>query len=497
MLIRFIHLLAMLLLISSAASAGNREEVIEQLNTASSMEVSDDAKSWQLFFDACLKITPPPTPLSDSFSMNTVWPGMDGWDKVARWAAQNEHMEHIFIETTKRAIVGLPYGSENVSAEYIAKRIFAEIGVDGNLNNFDFGYIESVKLACLWATAESYVLFMEGETNRAMSLMMSELIVLRKFCDREFLEEKIAFMKLLSDALSNSRDMFYAYRSDIKPTQFRRLSMEWMPNIRIGPTSLLMPIGDQILSEALLADLFNPQGAADAGKFNEVLAKMQVDGESLTGFGATRYWTKIAGEHLGYGDSKKRLHMMYDDWWRRWKLRFFHPMLSTPTQFENANAVKYAAVKMIVQNTEDLFKERKTLLTQLNGTIVSAALCGYYNQFGLFPSSIKKMYAQFLHRSNNLDPMRKNEMRDDSDWDLYTDPAGQFHYRLIQEKKDKLNQKKTIISTMRGNVAIEYGECLLYGLSINEENNGGLDADSDSIIWPPMKSLERNAGLLN
>jgi len=327
--------------------------------------------------------------------------------------------------------------------------------------------------------------------------MMSELIVLRKFCDREFLEEKITFMELLSDALSNSRDMFYAYRPDIKPTQFRRLSMEWIPNIRTGPTSLLMPTGNQILSEALLAELFNPQGIADAVKFNEVLAKMQVDGESLTGFGATRYWTKIAGGHLGYGDSEKRLQMMYDDWWRRWKLRFFHPMLATPTHFENANAVNYAAVKMIVQNTEELFEERKTLLTQLNGTIVSAALCGYYNQFGIFPSSIKKMYAQFLHRSNNSDPMRKNEMRDESDWDLYIGPAGQFHYRLIQKKKDELNQKKTIISTMRGNVAIEYGECLLYGLSSNEENDGGLDADTDSIIWPPMKSLERNAGLLN
>jgi hypothetical protein len=479
----------MLLLISSVASAGNRETVIEELNTSSSMDVSDDAKSWELFFDACLTITPPPTPLGDSISMNTVWPGMDGWDTVALWAAQNEHMEHIFIETTKRAIVGLPYGSENVSAEYIAKRIFAEIGVDGNLNNFDFGYIESVKLACLWATAESYVLFMEGETNRAMYLMMSELIVLRKFCDREFLEEKITFMELLSDALSNSRDMFYAYRSDIKPTQFRRLSMEWIPNIRTEPTSLLMPIGDQILSEHLLAELFNAQGIADAGRFNEVLAKMQVDGESLTGFGATRYWTKIAGGHLGYGDSKKRLQMMYDDWWRRWKLRFFHPMLATPTHFENANAVNYAAVKMIVQNTEELFEERKTLLTQLNGTIVSAALCGYYNQFGLFPSSIKKMYAQFLHRGNNLDPMRKNEMRNDEDWELYTGPAGQFHYRvLITDTK---------ISTLRGSIPIEHGECLLYGLSFNEENDGGLDADLDSIIWPPMKSLERNAGLLN
>ncbi len=489
MLRRFICFTALLLCTTYPAPADSREVVIESLNSSSSMDVSDDAKTWKNFFDGCLKITPPPTPLSDSFNMNTIWPRMVGWNDIATWAAQNEHMEEVFLETTRSAIIGLPYGREHVPAEYVAKNIFADIGVDGSLNSYDFGYINTVKLACLWATAQSYVLFEEGETDRALYLMMSEMIVLRKFCDREFLKEKITFMEMLGDALSNSRDMFYTYQEEIKPTQFRRVAMDWIPNIRIGPTSLLMPEGDQILSEALLSELFNLQGMADAAKFNEVLTQMQVEVEPLTGFGATRFWTTMAGFHRGKGDSIKRMRMIYDDWWRRWKLRFFHPMLSTPTQFENANAVNYAAVKMIVRDTEELFKERKTLLTQLNGTIVSAALCGYNNQFGGFPSSIKKMYAQFLHRINNLDPMRKNEMRDESDWELYTGSAGKFHYRLIH--------KKTMVSTLLGNVPIAGGECLLYGISVNEENDGGLDADLETIIWPPLKSLERRAGLLN
>jgi len=453
------------------------------------MDVSDDAKSWRSFFDACLNISSPPSPLSDAFNMNTVWPRMADWSAVAKWASQNEHMEDVFIETTRRAIIGLPYGRENVPANYASQNVFADIGAEGHLNNYEFGYIQMVELACLWATAESYVLFEEGETDRAMQLMMSEMIVLRKFCDREFLKEKMTFMDMLSDALANSRDMFYTYRADIMPTQFRRFSKEWLPNIRVGPTALLMPVGDQILSEALLASLFNVQGMAESSQFNSVLTQMQVEVEPLTGFGATRYWKAMAKLHRGKGDSIKRMNMIYDDWWRRWKLRFFHPMLSTPTQFENANAVNYAAVKMIVRNTEELFKKRKTLLTQINGTIVSAALCGYHNQFGEYPTSIKKMYAQLLHRINNLDPMRKNEMRNDLDWDLYIGPAGQFHYRLIQ--------KKTMISTLRGNVAIDPGECLLYGLSQNEENDEGIDADLDTIVWPPLKSLERNAGLLN
>ncbi len=468
--------------------ADSRATVIEKLKIQPRMVVSDDAKSWRSFFDACISISPPPSPLSDTFNMNTVWPRMVGWSAVSEWASENEHMEDIFIEATRRAIIGLPYGRENVPENYASQNVIADIGADGHLNNYDFGYIQMVQLACLWATAESYVLFEEGETDRAMQLMMSEMIVLRKFCDREFLKEKITFMDMLGDALANSRDMFYTYRLDIMPTQFRRFAKEWLPNIRVGPTSLLMPVGDQILGESLLADLFNEQGMADSSKFDQVLTQMQVEVEPLTSFGAKRYWTNMAELHRGEGDSLKRMKMIYDDWWRRWKLRFFHPMLTTPTQFENANAVNYAAVKMIVRDTEELFVKRKTLLTQMNGTIVSAALCGYSNQFGEYPSSIKKMYAQLLHRINNLDPMRKNEMRNDSDWDLYIGPAGQFHYRLIE--------KKTMISTLRGNVAIESGECLLYGISQNGENDGGTDADLDTIIWPPLKTLERNAGLL-
>jgi len=60
-----------------------------------------------------------------------------------------------------------------------------------------------------------------------------------------------------------------------------------------------------------------------------------------------------------------------------------------------------------------------------------------------------------------------------------------------------LIHKKTMVSTLLGNVPIAGGECLLYGISVNEENDGGLDADLETIIWPPLKSLERRAGLLN
>ena len=44
---------------------------------------------------------------------------------------------------------------------------------------------------------------------------------------------------------------------------------------------------------------------------------------------------------------------------------------------------------------------------------------------------------------------------------------------------------------------MEKDECLLYGVSQNNEDDRGLNAGEDAIMWPPLKTLERNAGLLD
>ena len=61
---------------------------------------------------------------------------------------------------------------------------------------------------------------------------------------------------------------------------------------------------------------------------------------------------------------------------------------------------------------------------------------------------------------------------------------------------DLSKNKKIKIETIRGNVSVDKGQCLLYSVAIDDEDNRGLNAGQDFILWPPLKSLERNAGLL-
>ncbi len=489
MIFRLLIVTCLSVCITAPVDAGSREDVIEKLNNLPSTEGEDSAKSWRTFFDACLELTPPPSPVNDTFNMNTVWPGMDGWAEVSDWASQNEHMAGAFIEAGKLPMIGLPYGSEKVPSEYVANNIVAQIGVDGNLHVSHFGYIDTVELACVWATAELYRLFDAGENERAIQLLMSELIVLRKFCDREFLKEQLAFMPMLGDALANTRDMFYTYRESITTPEFRFFARDGIPYIRTDSTRLTMPEGDRFVGEALLSNLFNSIGGADSEQFKLIMTDIQSSQEPLSRFGAAKYWEAIATLHLGRDDSVARLNKIYDDWWRRWKLRPFHPQLSVASEFKKSNPVKYAAVNLIIRDIQDLFLERDILATQINGTAVSAALCGYKNHYGVYPTSLKMMYAQLLHRANNLDYFRQLPLRTESDWDLYTYPVGPLHYRKIETK--------TKIRALADVVFVKAGECLLYSESLDNEDDRGLDVREDTIFWPPIKTLQRNAGQLN
>ncbi len=475
-------------MITPIAFADPREDVIDELNQSVSTVGSEDATSWRVFFDACIEITEPPAPISDTFNMNTIWPDMQDWEAVSTWAENNEHLEAAFLETAKRALIGLPYGSENVPLNYQEAGVVAQVGENGRLHTIDFSYIDSVELAYACAIAETYRLFETGESNRAIQLMVSQLIVLRKFCDREFLKEQLTFMPMLGDALSNTRDMFYRYRGVLSPTQFRAIAKDGIPHLETDATSLLMPEGDRIVGEALLRELFKSNGDADPAKFREVLTDIQADLELLTRAGAAKYWESIAKIHRGRDDSIRRLEYIYDDWWRRWKMRPFHPQLYEDTELQKSNPVKYAAVNLVVRDIKDLFTQRDLLTVEINGTAVAAALCGYKNHYGVYPASIKKMYAQLLNRPSNVDMLCKLPLRSDADWTLYNFPAASFHYRKID--------KKTKVETKLGDVYLDRGECLLYSVGLDNEDNRGTDTATDINLWPPLKSLERNAGHL-
>lgn len=467
---------------SSAPSALVRD-VLKQLNdNPKTVKGTDDNKSYKILFDAYLNLTPPPMPVGQEFNLNTIHPKMENWSAVSGWAEANLKMDEAILKCKDKVMSGLPYGTEGLLPAYLKADIVAEIAVGGSLRNNQFKYLKALDAIAAYCAAETYRLMEAGKIQEGIDLAVAELFVLRQFCDREFLVEKTHCIDLLSDALSNLRDVFLAYMDKISPEQFTRIASSEVPFLRPDRTRLLMPEADRIVAAALLNEVFDAgTDQVNLDKFASTFAEIQSQDSPLTRLGAARRWRIIASVHGSRTASLDRLKLIYDDWWRRWQVQEFDDILSFQTQFERTNPIRYAAVIYSMQNLATLFAIRNQLRVEVNGTAMAAGLCGYRREFGTFPDQSEKIYSQFTRRRSDSDPYDKEQ--------------GPFHYQMLKARQ--------ALDTQFGRIWIETDEkqCLLWSVGQDHEDSRAAPHTEDGIsgdivIWPPIKALARQKGLL-
>lgn len=468
---------------SSVSAATPREEILKKLNDHSSVKGSENTKNYKIIFDAYLKMTEPPMPLDEKFNLTTIHPGMSQWSAVAGWAESNGHMAEAVLKAweTNTIIVGLPYGEENVPQNYRDAGIMIAIGLNDSLRNNEFRYMYSVEAIAAYVTAEVYRLMEADQVDRALSLAIAHSVLLRQFCDRDFLIEKLAFIDLLSESLSNMRDVFYLYQSKISPTWFTDIAQIDAPFLNPDRSRLFMPEADRLLAEALIREVFDSNtGRADLQKFATVFGAVQSHDKPLTRFGTARRWTNIAAVHGSLDASLERLKFVYDDWWRRWRVKGHDPILELQTQFSATNPVRYAAVIYSMQNVEELFAKRDRLLLEVNGTSTAAALCGYKASRGTYPGKVEMVYAEFGRKGMNVDP--------------YDFSLGELKYEVVSSRRaiDLPGNKR---------IWVEAKEAILWGRGQNFSDDRAAvhtpdGSQGDVVVWPPVKALARKQGVM-
>lgn len=222
--------------------------------------------------------------------------------------------------------------------------------------------------------------------------------------------------------------------------------------------------------------MFDSNGQADAERFAEVMAPLQARGEPLTHFGAARRWATIAEVHGSLDATKARLTNVYDDWWRRWRVRYFDVLLDNPTALSRTNKVRYAMVILLAKDLETVFQLRIRANAELNGTVIAAGLCAWHRDLNTWPRSLDQAYTQFVRKRFDYDPF---------------DPEyGRWKYELLSSPK--------VIDCEFGRV--EAPNCLLYAIGIDREDAGGLKATKDGltgdfIAWPALRALARKQNI--
>jgi hypothetical protein len=462
----------------AASAVGQREAVLRTLNRDDTVEGTEQSKSYRLLFDAFLELSSPPEEISARFNQTTIHPGMSGWAAVSDWAESNPHMAEAILQCKNRNIIGLPYGTDGLDEAYQDADLIA--GVAESFHRIEFPYLNAMDVIAAYATAEIYRLMEAGDAQGALNLAGAHSWVLRQLCDRQFLAEKLQGIQMLIDALANLRTVFYGYQDAISVEQYRELSWYDIPELRPDRNRLHIPEGDRVVSEALLDTVFDESSRADPEKFANAFASIQAEDAPLTRFGAARRWRMIAAVHDSLEASQERLKLIYDDWWRRWRVQEYDVILDIDTQFDRTNPVRYAAVIYSMQDIEEAFSVRNQLIAAVNGTAISAGLCAYKQIYGVYPGDKEKLYGQAVRKII-------------SDIDPYDQNFGPLRYRLLSRPES--------IDTAAGRLRLEDGACILYSLGQDHSDDRASrhsddGADGELVLWPPIRAVSREQGLL-
>jgi len=467
-------------LVSPLVSLGDEvDRVLRSLNEGANVKGSEEIKSYPVLLRAYLTLDEPPREVGEEFNHTTIHPGMTEWGEVSGWAESNPEMARAILECETKTMFGLPYGAEQVEREFREAGLVADIGAGGSLRDNQFRYLEAIETICAYATAESYRLLEAGRIQEGLDLAVATVFVGRQCCDRDFLVEELHCIATLAELLGNLRDMFYVYQDEITTQQYFDIANKKLPFLRPDRSRLFMPEGDRVVSEALIGEVFGPRGEADRERFASTFAAIQSRDAPLTRFGAARRWRLIAEVHASDEASHERLQLVYDDWWRRWRVEEYDEILAISTQFERTNPIRYAAVIYSMQNIEELFEVRNELMAAVYGTAMAAGLCGYHNQFGTYPRDSDMTYAMFVRKSLDRDP-----------FDLQFLP---FKYYLTDER--------TAIDTLSGRLWLEAGTGVLYSRGQDNMDDRAKEhtddgARGDIVIWPPIKALLREQDLI-
>ena len=457
--------------------------LIASLNGLEPFKVSERNRSAQQVMGALVAATPCPVEVGPQLDASSVWPSMADWAKVSAWSKANPAIGQALVKSQDALVFAMPYGTSSVPDAWRSAGAVTRVGGGDALGQIEFSYFSQVRTLGVYATAEMYRLCAEGQHEQAFAIGVAWLRVLRQLVEQPLLEEKLFAMQSLSQALSIHRDVLWTNLDSLSVPLLKKLSLDEYPFLK--PTDneklrrLAMPEGDRLVAEAVLKGVFSERGKPDIERFAAVLSAQHGGDRKLDRFGTSRLWRQVAELHSDLDPSVDKLQDIYDDWWRRWNVRPYTPFQSAPTEFSRANPVRYAAVTSLIRDIQRAFAWRWVLAVQINGTATSAGLCGYYLEFRkTWPRDIERAYAVFANKRFDFDPFDKK--------------GGHLGFR-------DLGASTETIDTPVGRVKVK--GCMLWSRGADHEDGGGTNHTDDGVagdilVWPPLRSLAREQGII-
>lgn len=468
---------------TAASGTVTPADLAEDLNDHESVTSSGDETCWTDLLPALRQLVAPPD-TDVALAQWSIWPGMANWPAVSEWAASESTLGAAIEEAAKRPSFGLKYGRESMEQADLDRGLYIDLGdPDQRLVLPTFPYLSTVRRMALWTVAETWRLAESGQAEAGLTLLLDELLVLRRLADREFMEEKESAITMINEGLVVFRDVMYRHLDDLSPAYLKHLAYTEVASLRPGRVSLFMPENDRKLCEALLSNAFDASvGTPDAEEFSAVFTEVQTVDRPLQRFGARNRWEYLRKQHDSLETAKERLRLIFDDWWCRWRSDDMTQMgsliLDRQSQFELLNVGRFAAIDVVIHDMQKLFDARDRFLVEVNATATAAGLAAYKRDRGVYPKQMRIAFGITIDKRFAVD-----------EYALISEGYRPwFVYRYISERRE--------VDIGNKRVWLEPGTGLLYSMGRDGlDGQGRLHVDEqgrgDLLIWPPPEELLR------
>ncbi len=465
--------------VATVVEVTNSNAPLNQLNVWLK-NINSKNRGCTVLWPAWVKATPMPGDGSVPMPAE-IWSGMTDWAAWQTWASQNGDLAKALKDARNALALGVAYGDVGVSAANQSKGLVALPG--SAMGEAAFPYLKAVRGLAAFAIVQMRALGDSGKYQEAFDVALDGLRMLRNAAEQRMASEQIVALSLLASSLEAHR-VFMADHLDKIPHQvLQDVAKKGYPFLKAGDNERLkrleLPEGDRLVAEVSLGEVFTPSGQGDPEKFASAFGAMQSDSTPLTRFGAAAFWRKAAEMHGSLESTRERLGNVYDDWWRRWRMRFYDPLVEQPSEFSLVNPARYAAVRLLLSDLTRVFSLRLKVIAELDGSMDAAGLCAFRGDNGKqWPRDLAQIFPLYAMQKLNMDPFNK----------LY----GTFQYRNVGEKPQA-------IDTQWGQV-IATG-ALLWSVGGDHEDGNFSKHDppdglGDVVMWPPPRQLAQRAGLI-
>lgn len=375
--------------------------------------VPDERRAELTLLPAIAAMDAAPDAVADLEDAILLTPDMAAWSDADAWAAADPQRAALdaFMTVTEpdsRFQFALLYGAEHIGPEIRETELYPLLTEGRLLANAELRHLDGLDSLLALVAVEAERLASAGDTDGAIDRFVRGVRLGRMIAERAFFREKAWGMERMMSLMEGMRDILYRYPDGATAEHLLEIvSRTSDENLLIG--RILLPEADRLAALQLVRETFERFGQPDPARFGPAMALVSEVEQPLARFGEASWWQRVGESHAGYYDTIDAINASFNDWTLRWSLSPWDPILDDPTDYEQLDPARHAAVLAVVPDYSELFLLRRLLRVEQQGTRTAFAVMAYKLNTGVYPSplfAIRPRYIQALP----IDPFDPREV---------------------------------------------------------------------------------------